>query len=633
VERAEDAGVEALVLTAEPPGPRAGPRPAGGAAPANLDGALDGDDVESGWPGVEWLRSVTSLPVLLKGVRTRAEAVRAIDAGMDGLVVPAALDVLPEIASAVPCPVIVDGGIRRGGDVLASLALGAAAVFLGRPVLHGLSVGHVDGVSRVLDIVVAEFIAAMAYTGSRSVACLASDAVRLTEPAADAEPATGAGPAGDLPLAELHPSVSDPVLDTMNFLNEITARFPDAVSFAPGRPYDGFFDTEQIFDHIRRYLAHLEEQGRSPAEIRDAMFQYGPTAGRIRELIADSLRVDEGIDVPAESIVVTVGCQEAMFLAVRALHPGPDDVLLVASPCYVGITGAARVLGVPVSTVRERSDGLHCADVEAAVLAEKARGRRVRAFYTIPDHANPSGNTLPPHTRHELLELARRYDLLILEDSPYRLVSPGARVPTLKALDTARRVVHLGSYSKTVFPGARVGFAVADQSVAGGGLLAAQLTKIQSMVSVNTPVLSQAAVAGALLATGGKISELNVETADFYQHALRSTLDELERHLPAARRERLGVRWNRPAGGFFLTLTVPFTADNAALNRSAADFGVIWTPMSYFYPEGGGDRAIRLSISYLSQADIEDGTARLARFIESEAAHIQHETARKDGRP
>ncbi len=116
-----------------------------------------------------------------------------------------------------------------------------------------------------------------------------------------------------LTVADLHQSVADPVMDTMNFLNEITLRYPDTVSFAPGFTYDGFFDTEQIFGHLRRYLDHLAAEGRSLTQVREALFQYGPSAGMIRGLVADSLRADEGIDVPAESVVVTVGCQEAMF--------------------------------------------------------------------------------------------------------------------------------------------------------------------------------------------------------------------------------------------------------------------------------------------------------------------------------
>ena len=422
---------------------------------------------------------------------------------------------------------------------------------------------------------------------------------------------------------ELHASVSDPVLDTMNFLNGITHRYPEAVSFAPGRPYDGFFDVEQIFTHIRRYLSHLEENGASAADIRDALFQYGPTSGRIRELVADSLRKDENIDVAPEAIVVTVGCQEAMFLTLRAVLSSPEDVLLVSSPCYVGITGAARVLGFEPAPVQERPDGFHCADLETVLAAERARGRRPRAFYVVPDHANPSGNTMSLEERHALLALAAREDILILEDSPYRLVSPGLQEPTLKSLDRAQRVVHLGSYSKTLFPGARVGFAIADQPVVdqegNTGLLADEITKIKSMITVNTSPLGQAAVAGMLLAADGRTSELNSETAAHYGSAMRAILQELDSTFPAPDRAAVGVRWNEPSGGFFLTVDVPFRADNAALIRSAEEYGVIWTPMSYFYPRDGGDHSLRLSVSYLSNEEIVEGVARLARFIREES--------------
>ncbi|MFK0024385.1 PLP-dependent aminotransferase family protein [Streptomyces sp. NPDC090798] len=423
---------------------------------------------------------------------------------------------------------------------------------------------------------------------------------------------------------ELHASVSDPVLDTMNFLNGITHRYPEAISFAPGRPYDGFFDVQEIFSHIRRYLDHLAESGHTPGEIRDAMFQYGPTSGQIRELIADSLRKDEDIDVAPEAIVVTVGCQEAMLLTLRALIANRDDVLLVASPCYVGITGAARLLDIELTAVEERADGLQCADVEAAIRSERARGRRPRALYVVPDHSNPSGVTLTLDARRELLELASREDILLLEDSPYRIVSPGPQVPTLKSLDRERRVVHLGSYSKTLFPGARVGFAVADQVVVdrdgNEGLLVDEITKLKSMVTVNTSALGQAVVGGMLLAADGRTADINVDTSRYYGDAMRAILQELDGAFPEPERTELGLRWNQPSGGFFLTMDVPFRADDSALERSAEEHGVIWTPMSYFYPQGGGANSIRLSISYLTRSEISDGVKRLAGFIRSEIA-------------
>jgi (S)-3,5-dihydroxyphenylglycine transaminase len=185
-------------------------------------------------------------------------------------------------------------------------------------------------------------------------------------------------------------------------------------------------------------------------------------------------------------------------------------------------------------------------------------------------------------------------------------------------------VVPVSSPSKTLFPGARVGFAVADQQVVDGTgrstLLAEELTKIKSMVTVNTSSLSQAVVAGMLLSADGRAAELNTKTSAYYGEAMSATLRELDASFPPARRAELGVSWNEPSGGFFLTVNVPFPADTAALARSAQDFGVIWTPMSYFHPDGGGSRGIRLSTSYLTPEDIAEGIARFARFVEAEFA-------------
>ncbi|MGP2442212.1 aminotransferase class I/II-fold pyridoxal phosphate-dependent enzyme [Streptomyces sp. JW3] len=649
--RAQDAGFGALTLRLAP---GAGPRP-----PVDR-------------PALAALCSLTSLPLLVAGTGTARDALRALEAGADG-VVTSSLRELPVIADAVSGGglVLLGGGIRRGADIVVALASGADAVILEPTPAHRAPTAaddgdgdgdrgteeDSDGATRLvpglpdLPGLVREFARAMEFTGVGEVTDLGREVIRVQTapaepvpaPATSAEPvpapATPAepvpapvAPAASVPApttpglrrTDLHSALSDPVLDTMNFLNEITFRYPDAISFAPGRPYDGFFDTEQIFTHARRYLGHLADQGRTPRQIRTALYQYGPTAGLIRETIADSLRADEDIDVPAESLVVTLGAQEAMLLALRALVRGPDDVLLVSSPCYVGIIGAARLLDIEVHPVEERDDGLAPADVEAAIRALRARGKHPRVLYVLPDHANPSGNTLDLRTRTDLLRTAARHGLLILEDSPYRMVSPGLRLPTLKALDRTRTVVHLGSFSKTVFPGARVGYVVADQPVADGAggstPLAAELARIKSMITVNTPSLSQAVVAGALLAARGRVSEMNTEAAAYYGEAMRSVLLHLDRCLPADRRAELGVRWNEPAGGFFLSVRVPFRADEAALARSAQEFGVIWTPMEHFHPMGGGENGIRLSISYLTPTEIQEGIARLTRFIQAECA-------------
>ncbi|MFE9427071.1 aminotransferase class I/II-fold pyridoxal phosphate-dependent enzyme [Kitasatospora sp. NPDC006697] len=438
---------------------------------------------------------------------------------------------------------------------------------------------------------------------------------------------------------ELHGSLSDPVLDAMNFLNEVTYRFPEAISFAPGRPYEGFFEVEQIDEYLRRYLDRLAEDGLDRDRVRTQLFQYGRTNGQIHQLIARHLANDESIEVPAESVVVTAGCQEAMLLALRALCTGPGDVLLVSSPAYVGITGAARVLDIEIAPVPEGPDGLEPAAVAAVARELRAAGKRPRALYLVPDFANPSGTTLPLEVRRELLALAGEQDLLILEDNPYGFfVREGSPLPTLKSLDTAHRVLYLGSFAKTAFPGARVGYLVADQPVLGAdggrGLLADQLSKIKSMTTVNTSAVSQAVIGGMLIACDCKLREANAPAVAHYRNALETLLTELAKAFPVDRQDGPdghGVSWNRPRGGFFLVVDVPVPIDQAALERSAREFGVLFTPMGDFYLHDAGSHQLRLSCSYLSDDQIAEGVGRLAAFLTAERARTVSGRNRTDG--
>lgn len=359
--------------------------------------------------------------------------------------------------------------------------------------------------------------------------------------------------------------------------------------------------------------------------MRTRIFQYGRTNGQIHGLIARTLRNDEDIEVPAESVVVTTGCQEAMLLALRALFTGPRDVLLVSSPAYVGITGAARLLDIPVAAVPEGPDGLDVEAVREVCREVRAQGRRPRALYLVPDFANPSGSTLPLEARHRLLAAAGAEDLLVLEDNPYGFfVREGSPLPTLKSLDRTRRVLYLGSFAKTAFPGARVGYLVADQEVIGQdgrrGLLADEISKIKSMTTVNTSSIGQAVIGGLLVEQGCRLRTANEKAVAHYRAALEALLTELERAFPAERAAEHGVSWNRPLGGYFVVLDVPTAADTAALERSARDFGVLWTPMADFYLDGAGSHRIRLSCSYLTTEQIADGVGRLAAFLAAERA-------------
>jgi (S)-3,5-dihydroxyphenylglycine transaminase len=305
--------------------------------------------------------------------------------------------------------------------------------------------------------------------------------------------------------------------------------------------------------------------------------------------------------------VVTVGCQEAMFLTLRALRRSATDLLLAVSPTYVGLTGAARLVDMPVRPVA--SD---LSDVAAVARQARTDGLRPRALYVMPDFANPSGLSLTLAERQELLAEAAEQDLLLLEDNPYGLFhGDSPRVPTLKALDQDRRVVYLGSFAKTALPGVRIGYAVADQPVAGAGLLADELAKIKSMLTVNTSAVAQAVAGGKLLAHDCSLVEANRRERAVYADNLHQLTEGLAKRFHT----HPDVTWTVPAGGFFVVVRVPFVVDDALLERSAREFGVLWTPMGHFYDRTTEVRALRLSCSAVTPAEIDLGLDRLATFI------------------
>lgn len=424
----------------------------------------------------------------------------------------------------------------------------------------------------------------------------------------------------DLELAELHSCLQDPALTSMNLLNEITGRYPQALSFAPGRPFERFYDVSALHRYLRIFCDHLTgELGYSEERLRQTLCQYGRTKGILHELVARHLAVDEGMRVDPESIVVTVGCQEAMFLVLRALRATERDVVLAVDPSYVGLAGAALLVDLPVVPVASGPDGLDLDDLVSQLRQARQRGQRPRACYVMPDFANPSGQRLDLATRRELLAIAEREDILLLEDNAYGLFDSGAQpLPTLKALDTHRRVVYLGSFAKTVFPGARVGFTVADQLVGDAAgrttLLADELSKIKSMVTVNTSPIAQAVTAGKLLEHGCSLRAANVREREVYQR----NRDQIVAGLRTRFGHRQDVSWNVPEGGFFIVVSVPFEVDDELLELSARDQGVLWTPMRHFYAGSGGNRQLRLSCSSLDTEQIEEGLDRLAAFFASQ---------------
>jgi len=428
-----------------------------------------------------------------------------------------------------------------------------------------------------------------------------------------------------LPGLALKGCFGDESLNVMNFLNEVVLRYPRAVSFAPGRPAEQHFDVLGSLGKIERFVAHRAAlTGWDRAAVYADLGQYNRTNGIIQDLVARQLAEDEGIHAAPESIVVTAGAQEGMVILLLGLFDPATDVLLSSDPTYIGITGLARIVGIPVHPIPTGEDGLAPAAVAAAIREVRRQGRVPRAVYDIPDFNNPMGTRMPEAARRALLEVVHREGVLLFEDNPYGMFAyDGEPLPTLKSLDERGDVVYLGSFSKTLYPGLRIGYLVADQVVRGArgadtepSPLALELSKVKSLTTVTTPPLLQAIVGGLLLENGGSLKGLMAAKLPFYRENRDRMLACLAERFGAD--SGAGVRWNRPEGGFFLTLTLPFDFTEARLTACARDYGVIVCPMSFFSilgEKGGRNREIRLSFSYVTPDQIAEGIARLARFV------------------
>jgi (S)-3,5-dihydroxyphenylglycine transaminase len=383
----------------------------------------------------------------------------------------------------------------------------------------------------------------------------------------------------DLKEESLHGSLQDPMLGLIESVKEVVVRFSDAISFALGSPPLGHLDALEISQYVDRYLEYLShERGLGLREARRLLYDYGLSRGLINDLVATGLRLDQGIEVSSEAVVITVGAQETILLALLAVCCSPDDLLGLAVPSYYGVIGAARVLDVGLVAIRDSDHGIDLNHLEAACRVARAKGKRIRTLCVAPDFVNPSGTVMDFVARRQLLGVADRQDLLVLEGNAYGFTAePMTEIPTLKSLCRNGRVIRIGTFAKICLPGARVGFVVAGQIVrtpeGNRVLLADELALIKSMTAVNTSPLYQAMIGGMVLEHGGSIVSLGRDQSRIYRRDLALLLQALDRHLSPVE----GVVWNRPAGGFFVRIRIPVPADVALLEFSASKYGVLWT--------------------------------------------------------
>jgi (S)-3,5-dihydroxyphenylglycine transaminase len=406
-----------------------------------------------------------------------------------------------------------------------------------------------------------------------------------------------------------------PQASVMNFLNEVAAEFPDAIPLAAGRPNHRFLERlgpQALAQALTRYLYMNGPHGTNAVA---GLLQYGRTAGVIGDLVAYQLRIDAGVPARSERILVTTGSQEGIHLCLTALCPAPQDVLLVCNPTYIGATGAAQAAGIRVFALPDQ--GPLAVAVETAVIRLKDKGCQPRALYLIPDFDNPTGRVLDTIERHALITTCARHGIAILEDGVYRLFRyDGAPVPSMAQLDQSGCVIHLASYAKTLAPGLRMGAIALPETWFGSTgarqALYQDISQRKSFLTVNTSPITQAIVGGILLEQHGTLLNWIQPAIDFYRRNRDTVVTELR---AAFAPQNANIYWNRPEGGFFLQLDLPFRFDAAAVRDCATRFGVIAMPMAFFALDGSQDRRIRLSFSAVDPERLRAGVTALRNYV------------------
>src|SRR3954470_9327739 len=353
---------------------------------------------------------------------------------------------------------------------------------------------------------------------------------------------------------------------------------PDLISFAGGFPDPRTFPADRVAELV--------------GELDAGAFQYAPTQGLegTRDAIAGRLERRPADD----ELLVTSGGIEALELVSKSFLDRGDAVV-VEGPTYLGAIMAFRSFEASVHPVPIDDEGL---DV-AALAALLEGGLRPKLLYTIPDHQNPGGVTLSAERRVAVVELARHYGILIVEDVAYReLAFDGAALDSLWSL-APDVVVQAGTTSKTFFPGVRLGWA------AGPAEVVAQLVSAKQNTDQCAGALGQRLFEEYV--RRGFIDEQLTASRALYARKWSTLSNALEQLMPA------GVRWTRPRGGFFSWLTVP--GDAAELAKLAADEGVAVVPGALFYPDGRGEHNVRLSFSMVDEELIPVGVERLASLL------------------
>jgi 2-aminoadipate transaminase len=309
----------------------------------------------------------------------------------------------------------------------------------------------------------------------------------------------------------------------------------------------------------------------------------------------------EKAGIEPENILVTSGSQQGLDIIAK-LFLDPNDIVIVELPSYMGGLQAFSAYRAKMIGVLQDNDGMRMDLLEKALARLARRKRKPKFIYVVPDFQNPSGVTMTLERRKHLLELAREYEVPIVEDSPYRdLRFAGDFVPMICSLDRENYVIALGTFSKLLCPGLRLAWITASTD-----WMERMVAAKQSM-DLSSPVFTQLIVAEYL--KRGLLPEQVEKIRGLYARKREVMIDSLRRYMPR------GVEWTEPEGGLFLWVRLPKNMDTNELFPKAVEDKVAYVVGSAFYCDGKGRNTMRLNFSYPSEAQIEEGIERLARML------------------
>ncbi|HNY00715.1 MAG TPA: PLP-dependent aminotransferase family protein [Oscillospiraceae bacterium] len=369
------------------------------------------------------------------------------------------------------------------------------------------------------------------------------------------------------------------------------ANKPEIISFAGGMPAPELFPVEKVKAAAD---AVLEESGR-------VALQYTSTDGwpRLREQIAERMEKKNNIHTDAAHILMTSGSQQGLDYSSR-VFVNPGDVIIIESPSYLGALNAFKACQPKFVEIPTDDDGMIMEDLEKVL----ATTDNVKMIYVIPDFQNPTGRTWPLERRQKFMEIINKYEVPVIEDNPYgELRYSGESLPALKSMDTKGLVVYLGTFSKILAPGYRLGWVCADDSI---------LQKYNFM-----------AQAAALQASTISMMEVSrfIDMFDLDEHvaAIRACYarrNQLMQDTMAATFPK-EVRYTHPQGGLFAWVQVPEYIDTKVMAAQALEKKVAYVPGEGFFPNGDVHNCMRLNYSNMTDEKIVKGITILADVIKA----------------